>query len=983
MREEIYSVYINGEGKAKKFFPTTKLSEARKKLKLLSNDYFFYKDNIVEKNDECEFSIEDIGGEEKNIIIKSNSISKPELSVEICKKNGDKIINIKIKSINITLDKIRNLLKNKIQYNFKFLSKTKLPVDNDDESQYTIEEIINNKKIYISEENKKSLPFIINQTIDSDVPPPVRNYITPGGNYNSSKMIIVKLNDNSIDTLNVNIKDNLSSLRNKLNRKVDNSDLFLFRGEYIDFERETELKIENILTNETIYMKTKNEDYYRNLPQTNKLYNIDRNGITDQIKLNSNLKLDKLRNKLKLKSNEFFVLGGKKIEINKEKKFTIEDIQIERTIEINEEEEYDDDYNNDYNYNSTFTEFNKIKSKKSKNEYIINLNGKIVHRLTLYPNESLISVRKWLSQKISENDLFKYNDRLLDLDEEENMTIKDIVLGNQVYIEKKEIENKKIKKDFAKPIEGSKFIKEENEITFYKYPSIEFKGIDLATCKTLMVVGQTGSGKTTLLNSLVNFIVGIELDDPIRYIIIEENEHIDQSKSQTSTVNAYYIKKHGEYPPLRIIDTPGFGDTRGIEYDKNITKLIKTKFAEKFDSINAICFVAQSSNARLTVNQKFIFSEIMNLFGKDVAENFIAMLTFCDGKEPQIIDALKSKDSMFYTILPHLQEPWYLKFNNSAIFATIKDKFTEMFWQLGMDSFKIFLQKILALPRKSLVSTREVLKTRESIENTILNLRPKLDAGLTLMESYKKQIKTIEMNKDIINQAKNFKIKCTQPDIQKVNLPLGTHTTTCLTCNRTCHDNCIFADNNEKMKCCAMDRNGYCHECPKKCYWDMHKNTPYKLIYKTKQVDTTVEELKLKYYDAKNQLTIAQQIINGMDKELKVIEIECLEMQDNIKNNINKLEEIALNTKSHESMEEYLKLLIINEENEKNEGYLERIQAYKELQKQNEIIVNLYNNQSAISEFSQFKKDYIEKKKKELKNEISVEFKEEKNCIIF
>ena len=24
--------------------------------------------------------------------------------------------------------------------------------------------------------------------------------------------------------------------------------------------------------------------------------------------------------------------------------------------------------------------------------------------------------------------------------------------------------------------------------------------------------------------------------------------------------------------------------------------------------------------------------------------------------------------------------------------------------------------------------------------------------------------------------------------------------------------------------------------CPKKCYWDTHYNTPYKIIYKTKKV---------------------------------------------------------------------------------------------------------------------------------------------------
>ena len=38
MKEDIYYVYINGEGKVKKFLPTTKLSERRKIFNLLNND---------------------------------------------------------------------------------------------------------------------------------------------------------------------------------------------------------------------------------------------------------------------------------------------------------------------------------------------------------------------------------------------------------------------------------------------------------------------------------------------------------------------------------------------------------------------------------------------------------------------------------------------------------------------------------------------------------------------------------------------------------------------------------------------------------------------------------------------------------------------------------------------------------------------------------------------------------------------------------
>ncbi len=49
----------------------------------------------------------------------------------------------------------------------------------------------------------------------------------------------------------------------------------------------------------------------------------------------------------------------------------------------------------------------------------------------------------------------------------------------------------------------------------------------------------------------------------------------------------------------------------------------------------------------MTANQKYIFTSILDLFGKDVQENFVAMLTFCDRKEPQIVQALKEPGFIF------------------------------------------------------------------------------------------------------------------------------------------------------------------------------------------------------------------------------------------------------------------------------------------------------------------------------------------------
>ena len=159
-----------------------------------------------------------------------------------------------------------------------------------------------------------------------------------------------------------------------------------------------------------------------------------------------------------------------------------------------------------------------------------------------------------------------------------------------------------------KPIDGCRFLEKKNGLDIYLYPSAQFTDYEEQKAICLMVVGETGCGKTTLLNSFVNALLGIKIEDNFRYKIIHENFKTSQSKSQTQEVTSYNIKSVGGFPPIKIVDTPGYGDTGGIEKDKQITEKIKILFQEQINTLNAICFVAKSSNNRLTVSQKYILN---------------------------------------------------------------------------------------------------------------------------------------------------------------------------------------------------------------------------------------------------------------------------------------------------------------------------------------------------------------------------------------
>lgn len=498
--------------------------------------------------------------------------------------------------------------------------------------------------------------------------------------------------------------------------------------------------------------------------------------------------------------------------------------------------------------------------------------------------------------------------------------------------------------------------KEDDDIAYEKHLSIKSDDIKIAKYlvgkdktfytagseKVLMVLGATGAGKTTLINSMINYLFGITYDDDFRLQLISENSGKSQAHSQTRCITSYtiYNVKGFKLPyPLTIVDTPGYGDTEGIQRDKIITKQIRTFFSQSgehgIDHLNGVGFVAQSALARLTKTQEYIFDAILSLFGKDVKQNIFIMVTFADAQRPPVLDAITKANITYNT---------YYTFNNSAIFASKSpenENFTQLFWKMGNTSFEKFFDKFAISKDVSLTCTRQVLDQRKRLDVTVFAIQRKIELGVAKIEELDKEKKIMLTHQAQIEA--NEKFTYTMPVVKQRQkfVQSGSYVTNCVNCNFTCHYPCYIADDKEKFKCWAMENqcntNTKCRVCTGHCSWVHHFNNGYVFeLYDDVEIRTS-DDLQKKYQAGLDGKNSVQKMIDAIKKDILETRDDVKEKMKKVQECLKKLNEIALRTNPL-TEEHYLEMLIRSEEEQKKAGYLDRIKFYQETLQEAQII---------------------------------------------
>ena len=645
---------------------------------------------------------------------------------------------------------------------------------------------------------------------------------------------------------------------------------------------------------------------------------------------------------------------GNPIDKNDENDFTLEDIIEGKKIKLKSEE--GEGGNN------------------SKNNIKVFLGDKNFCSINCDKIDNLNKARKLIKDKCKEDFFFlDTEENIIEPTDENDFTIDDILINEVIKIKlkdssaptpiinnnnipkKKEEKKKEEKKKIVKKIDFSQFkiLEKKKNLTFYKYSNLErvskqplvyqyfydkFNAKDYSDAYIVLFCGKTGDGKSTAINAFFNIIKGVQLKDDYRFILITEpKKDQGQAVSQTDGLHLYYLKDYNN-KPLIIIDSQGYGDTRGKKYDEMVNDAFKYVFSEVIDHINTVCFISKANTNRLDILTRYIFSSVTSLFSEDITENFLIVATFASKgtieNGPDFIQSIQA-DAEFLKIQDRLNEKWWYAFDSTYVLDNEEDRLTKYSIQ---QLTELYEEKIKKLRPKNVKKCAEVLATREELKiqvNILSDTFENLIMEQANLQNKEKVINDISLKiKDMETRISNFERDAARLDPKELEKRLellnqeldsklndlnnqtvtkhinsceyyssNSYFTHCDKCERNCHDFCDCIGSS--LGRCKVFSYGYlllfdkvCGEC--KCPKDAHQMDHYR--WTKKIVNTTVdnsaqkkevtEQTNKEKEKYSKELENKKKAKNNLDKQIDELNDNKNKLNQEKMNNINERNEI-------------------------------------------------------------------------------------------
>ena len=341
---------------------------------------------------------------------------------------------------------------------------------------------------------------------------------------------------------------------------------------------------------------------------------------------------------------------------------------------------------------------------------------------------------------------------------------------------------------------------------------------------TILLLGQTGSGKSSFLNLLANLPAVLQQGQKafagkmsdFRNLEFEKDGKYVTTVSQTSGATVYQV----DLGPLslKIVDTPGFGDTRVRSLDEEHTKMV-VDCVKTLGQVNAIAFVISGREPCLTPQMKYVLMEVCAILPDEARNNIAAIFTSTisplylsfdiDALNGMVEHPVKPDRQIFIENPYVLWEIWERSKQNKGKVddAALQTELVKAFKDAGENLAKLF-DAMLTMPTLNTAEFERLYNLRQAIESYTVKILTELEWAQEQQKKFEqlqRQVQLAQTEEDMNKHyTKRFHGK------RWVFKDADRHGTFCSVkgCHCNCHAPCKMEKtmDNEKFKMCSTFR---------------------------------------------------------------------------------------------------------------------------------------------------------------------------------
>jgi len=402
---------------------------------------------------------------------------------------------------------------------------------------------------------------------------------------------------------------------------------------------------------------------------------------------------------------------------------------------------------------------------------------------------------------------------------------------------------------------------------------------------TVVMLGQTGAGKTSFLDLMFNFPAVLRCGDDscprdFHHLEYEQN----RANCMESRTNASTVYKLALGPlRLRIVDTPGLGDTDGPDADEEHCRGI-VDCVQELGVVHAIVLVINGRVTRMTAQLRYALTRVCSLLPKTADQNILVVFTNCESEICCNFGKAHLNEVLFHDVgderKMYIDNPYSLWRNarsdqEEVVGPHVQQELVKGCRDAAADMGRFFIQ-VSAMPPMGTTVFKERYELKKDIErNTVECLqehrhmqlkRSQLDEiTVAIREASTEEALHREYTKDFHGMRWEF---------GDAALKRGTprHSTLCASpgCHSNCHAPCYLkmtTDREDFKNCVAIKRSRVkdeCSECGHSYTFHYHQMKCWKEVAFTQPlIDEAMRAMHGRAADIVSQKVAAKRVIDA------------------------------------------------------------------------------------------------------------------------